>query len=221
MLLSDSQSNLFDGYCQCGCGTYTGFHAVNDSFLGYVKGEPKKWARGHNNKARSHFLRSRFIKTCVTCGETKPADAFRVSRNKCKNCVHETRRRDIEGNREYYNEQARQWRKANRESSTASVYRWREKNPEEAARILRNANARRKGAQGDGAKFSELVAEHGPICYLCEEAEATQVEHMTPLSRGGTNYRENLRLACEPCNYRKYNRTYEEYIAWLKETGKA
>ncbi|MEU9247219.1 HNH endonuclease [Streptomyces sp. NPDC048385] len=28
-----------------------------------------------------------------------------------------------------------------------------------------------------------------------------------PLSRGGTNYIENLRPACEPCNFSRGNRT--------------
>ncbi len=45
---------------------------------------------------------------------------------------------------------------------------------------------------------------------LCPEACATQshsVEHILPLSRGGTNDEDNLALSCQGCNGSKYNKT--------------
>lgn len=45
-----SHSNAPEGYCQCGCGSWLGFWEENDATCGRVKGAPKLWARGHNNK---------------------------------------------------------------------------------------------------------------------------------------------------------------------------
>jgi len=38
------------------------------------------------------------------------------------------------------------------------------------------------------------------------------LEHKIPLSRGGTNKRENLDIACEYCNCSKNNKTVEEFL---------
>ncbi|MFN8483287.1 MAG: HNH endonuclease signature motif containing protein [Anaerolineae bacterium] len=49
-------------------------------------------------------------------------------------------------------------------------------------------------------------------CEYCQSradyaTETFAVEHITPLSRGGTNDLVNLALACSGCNGRKYNKT--------------
>ena len=46
-----------------------------------------------------------------------------------------------------------------------------------------------------------------------------EIEHLTPLSRGGTNYPRNLTLACLNCNREKTNKTLEEYSEWREERG--
>jgi 5-methylcytosine-specific restriction endonuclease McrA len=38
-----------------------------------------------------------------------------------------------------------------------------------------------------------------------------EIEHKTPLSRGGSNLNDNLCLSCEHCNDVKHCRTEEEY----------
>lgn len=48
----------------------------------------------------------------------------------------------------------------------------------------------------------QVLAEAGGICQMCGRAEATTVDHIVPLSRGGAVYaRDNLQAACGPCNY--------------------
>jgi 5-methylcytosine-specific restriction endonuclease McrA len=46
-----------------------------------------------------------------------------------------------------------------------------------------------------------------------------EIEHLTPLSRGGTNYPRNITLACLNCNREKTNKTLEEYCNWRAERG--
>ena len=39
------------------------------------------------------------------------------------------------------------------------------------------------------------------------------IEHLVPLSRGGTNAYDNLLIACCGCNSMKWSKLYEEVIA--------
>lgn len=44
------------------------------------------------------------------------------------------------------------------------------------------------------------------------------VDHLTPVSRGGTDEEENLVTACRRCNSLKKDRTLEEFRAWRSHT---
>lgn len=46
---TDAEMN--PGYCQCGCGIYVGFWKRTDRKQGQIKGEPKRFANGHNRRA--------------------------------------------------------------------------------------------------------------------------------------------------------------------------
>jgi len=63
--------------------------------------------------------------------------------------------------------------------------------------------------------YEENIKQYGTLtCYLCLnpiEFSKDHLEHKTPLSRGGTNEKENLGVACSKCNARKYNKTEEEF----------
>jgi 5-methylcytosine-specific restriction endonuclease McrA len=51
-------------------------------------------------------------------------------------------------------------------------------------------------------------------CYLCLkpiEFGKDSLDHKIPLSRGGTNIKENLAIAHMRCNYKKHNKTEQEY----------
>ena len=55
-------------------------------------------------------------------------------------------------------------------------------------------------------------------CAYCED-DAAHVDHVVPLSRGGTNDRENLAGACRRCNEEKLDSTPDEWRAWREERG--
>lgn len=74
----------------------------------------------------------------------------------------------------------------------------------------------RHAAPGQFTKddFLRKCEEYGWCCYLCS-APLTQktvvIEHRIPISRGGSNWPNNIAPACKACNVRKANRTEEEY----------
>ena len=59
---------------------------------------------------------------------------------------------------------------------------------------------------------SEILKRDNKICYYCGTPEANTVDHVTPLSRGGTDSPTNLVACCKRCNYRKGEKTGEEFI---------
>ena len=40
------------GYCECGCGRKTNIAKQNNKRYGWVKGEPKRFLRGHNSRGK-------------------------------------------------------------------------------------------------------------------------------------------------------------------------
>ncbi|QNG21507.1 HNH endonuclease [Rhodococcus triatomae] len=58
---------------------------------------------------------------------------------------------------------------------------------------------------------------YGTLCWLCQRAEATTADHVTPLSKGGSvDDLVNLRPCCASCNYARGDRDPEEFRATLR-----
>ena len=77
--------------------------------------------------------------------------------------------------------------------------------------------ARRMEAQGSftGAEWHALLEQWGNVCAYCGGGGPLEAEHRIPLSRGGTNYIENILPACRGCNGTKHKMTEEEFRARL------
>lgn len=91
-----------------------------------------------------------------------------------------------------------------------------------AERNAANRNRHRARRQGIASEqpigaTKELYAQQGGRCYYCNIEfdrfldDAYHLEHKIPLSRGGTNDRENLVLSCGSCNSQKHTKTPEEW----------
>lgn len=61
------------------------------------------------------------------------------------------------------------------------------------------------------ARRVALIARDGPCCYICENEAAETIDHVVPLSQGGSHDISNLRLCCRNCN--KYKANVESYMA--------
>lgn len=60
-------------------------------------------------------------------------------------------------------------------------------------------------------KVAEIRRHHGSHCYLCKTLAAATIDHVIPLSQGGTNDVQNLRMCCGECNIHKSH--VESYMA--------
>lgn len=90
---------------------------------------------------------------------------------------------------------------------------WRE-NPERIRHKTRQYRARRVGAEGSYtvAEWNAKAQSLGGVCYYCGVGGELTVDHALPLSRGGTNFIDNLLPACFSCNSKKGAKTAIEYI---------
>ncbi len=65
-----------------------------------------------------------------------------------------------------------------------------------------------------------LIRRYGAICYYCEHPFASMkditFDHALPISKGGTDELENLRLAHNECNFAKGVMTEEEFLEFQK-----
>lgn len=97
------------------------------------------------------------------------------------------------------------------------TYEWRKKNPlaYKAMQHRRRLLQRDLKVETVQLVYEDNIKKYGTLtCYLClSKIEFGQdaLEHKTPLSRGGSNSRDNLDIAHRVCNSRKRNKTEEEY----------
>ena len=97
---------------------------------------------------------------------------------------------------------------------------WRRRNPDKSHAYVNAATIKRRRAAG-GQSFSSaewlgLLAHHGGACAYCGSKVLIEIDHRTPLARGGSNLIENILPACRRCNRRKHLMTEDEFRAFLQ-----
>jgi len=99
-------------------------------------------------------------------------------------------------------------------------YNFQHRKVRSAMRRCRVKNAGKLTIQTIQEVYDKNIITNGGVlrCVYCGKEltnkEAT-LEHKQPLSRGGTNEKENLAIACRDCNCSKYNKTVEEFRGYL------
>jgi 5-methylcytosine-specific restriction endonuclease McrA len=113
-------------------------------------------------------------------------------------------------------ERIRRWRQENPERRRQNRRMWTKANPEKVAAVGQRRRARQRQAPAELVMLADLLAEQAHTCYLCSlpidperkypDALSASVDHVIPLSRGGSGLRENLRAAHLGDNVAKGNR---------------
>jgi len=77
--------------------------------------------------------------------------------------------------------------------------------------------ARRAAAPGSftAEEWKAVRERYGAVCLRCKQAAPLTVDHVIPLSKGGTNDADNLQPLCLPCNVKKGTRTLDYRLAAL------
>jgi len=115
-------------------------------------------------------------------------------------------------------ERGRRYYVENLEKERARRRLYYEENREAFAARSRKRRAQVRGGGGTHTAADLFWIEEAQLCscYYCGVPlplePAVHVDHKLPLSRGGSNGRENLALACAPCNLQKSTKTAEEFM---------
>jgi 5-methylcytosine-specific restriction endonuclease McrA len=107
------------------------------------------------------------------------------------------------------------WKAANRDHVNELSRSWKARNPEKRRTTDRNFRAKRASAEGKhtATDIKRIRETQRDCCAYCRKrlGGCGQVDHIIPLSRGGTNWPNNLQLTCASCNVRKYAKRPEEF----------
>ena len=160
-------------------------------------------------------------KICSKCKESKDVSEFHKNKgtndglhNQCKSCRKAYSEINSDRLKEYKQEY---YERVGRDGMRLAVKRWSSQN-----RDVRNAmNRRRRALKGQAETDRHTVEElenHiislGGVCYYCG-SDWTQIDHVIPLARGGSDTLLNLVPSCARCNQRKGAKTAEEFATML------
>jgi len=111
-------------------------------------------------------------------------------------------------------EQVIKWRKENPERHKELLKRWKEQNPEkykeQYTRVthLRRARKANNGPIDKDISIGALYERDKGVCGICKELVSTKpsIDHIKPISKGGTHIWDNIQLTHLKCNIRKGNK---------------
>lgn len=117
----------------------------------------------------------------------------------------------------------RKLRQENPEPFRAKYRKWRQENPEKRRALEHKRRARIKGNGGSYTveELHDLWHKQNGFCYYCGELlyktlnSVYHIEHKIPISKGGSNDISNIALSCAECNFRKHDKTDEEFLEVL------
>jgi 5-methylcytosine-specific restriction endonuclease McrA len=108
-------------------------------------------------------------------------------------------------------DQARQWREQNPEKHKQMLQAWYNRNKEKAIADghKRRAQLSTAGGEYTPEQWSDLKARYDHRCLCCGMQEPDielTVDHVVPISLGGSSDISNLQPLCLPCNRSKHNK---------------
>lgn len=121
-----------------------------------------------------------------------------------------------QNNKDRANQIKASYRERNKERVLESNRKWQRNNPDTLRAQDAVRRSRKMGAEGffKPKDIRKIYETQQGLCYYCSNPVAWKdkhIEHMIPLSRGGSNWPSNIVVSCEFCNYSKHDKTPEEF----------
>lgn len=162
--------------------------------------------------------------TCSKCG----GESTRA--RPCKPCRNAYLKKWYAANPESKSEAQLRYQASNREKVAGWIKAYKARHPERLkaqraaykqrpevkmrSRLRANLSRARVGGYGNGIlevtefDFQRMLdGQHG-LCATCAQAKPLTIDHIVPVSKGGTNDLGNLQLLCRPCNTSKMTKIF-------------
>lgn len=161
-----------------------------------------------------HYERYTKSSICVQCSK----DKFEENRDERIKLLEAWGLKNKDRLREAQNE----WRRKNPESQRATDKKRREsvdgRKKKAIYQRIREAKKRSSGGSFKKEDVDRMIIDQGNKCVYCrKELDEFHIDHMTPVSRGGSSDPDNLQLLCPPCNLSKGNKNHIEYLKVIKK----
>lgn len=167
-----------------------------------------------------------------------------VKDRRCVKCASMNDKERHAKNPELVRQRMRNWCARNKKLHNQKSQNWRVNNPERAREINRKSNAKRYRENLEEARVRnashwarqvnavgcytpedvrELISKQRGICAApsCSHYVRTDyhIDHMVPLSCGGSNWPKNLQILCPTCNMKKSDKPYDLWLTEERKTG--
>lgn len=159
----------------------------------------------------------------------KHSDAVKIRRSNAyqanKEAILESRKAYYAENKKAVLERRASYRAENREKVIEANAQWRATNKDKIYELNRNYRAAKRGADGRHTRvdISRIYDLQRGLCATCackvtkKGKDRFHVDHIVALSRGGSNWPDNLQLLCEFCNLSKGPK---DQFEWAAENGR-
>jgi len=107
-----------------------------------------------------------------------------------------------------------EWYRNNKERVRLYCKEYRRKNPERVKANWKRRQKQRLSVVGNFTKkeFIYLCSEYGNICLRCKSKKKLTIDHVIPISKGGTNNIDNIQPLCGSCNSIKHTKNTDYRI---------
>lgn len=180
---------------------------------------------GFIGKVEDFTSNNKIRKTCFLCREkAKVYDSRRnkVKRNELRRLNEKRKevkeRRKLESKKYYEKNRAailernKAYHKKNVLDRQEYLSNWRKNNKDKVKQYSHNRRARENNAEGKlTAKFINTLMTSHPYCEYCNGTNSLSIEHIVPLSRGGSNLPDNITVSCKSCNSSKGSKLLSEW----------
>lgn len=172
------------------------------------------WVKENQDRRREHVNKS------------DRRHSARIKKWKSENADHlkEYRHQHYLKNKAEYVERAKiqQQRDPEAAERRRAKYEKTEKGREAGYNGVARRRARKLAAGGSYTRreFRELCAKYDNRCLCCgKQFNELEADHVTPLSKGGSNGIENIQPLCQPCNRKKSDKMIDYRPKWDKKVA--